>query len=132
MTTQSDQGPAAGGGVGEAGGGYDPKAEAGSRKTPLRLLPRVALEEEAWAFAHGAKKYGAWNWREPGRRPKATVYAEAAMRHLLAWLDGEDLDEESGRSHLAHARAGLGILLDAKARGTMEDDRPLYKDYPGF
>ncbi len=123
MTTLNDQGPAAGARDGGAGG-WDPKAEAGGRKTPLRLLPRAALEEESWALAHGAKKYGAWNWREPGRRPRAMVYAEAAMRHLIAWMDGEDLDEESGRSHLAHARAGLGILLDAIDRGRLEDDRP--------
>lgn len=120
--TADVQGPATGGGVGLTGS-WDPKAEAGSLKVPLRLLPRVAMEEEAWALAHGARKYGAWNWREPGRRPRATVYGEAVLRHVLAWMDGENLDEESGRSHLAHARAGLGILLDAMSKGTMDDDR---------
>jgi len=123
--TDDVTGPAAGGGVDGAGGSWDPKAEAGSRKTPLRLLPRVALEEEAWALELGARKYGEWNWREADRRPRATVYGEAVLRHVIAWMDGENLDEESGRSHLAHARAGLGILLDAMARGTMEDDRSL-------
>lgn len=124
MTTPSDQGPAAGRGDGGAGQGWDPKAEAGARKTPLRLIPPAAMREEAWAFELGARKYGAFNWRLEGRRPRASVYYEAVLRHVTAWYDGEDVDAESGRSHLAHARAGLGILLDAIDRGRLEDDRP--------
>jgi len=42
----------------------------------------------------------------------------------LQWFDGEDHDSESGISHLAHARACLGILLDALAVDTCIDDRP--------
>jgi hypothetical protein len=43
---------------------------------------------------------------------------------LAQWLDGQDDDSESGVSHLAHARACLGILLDAIATGHLVDDRP--------
>jgi len=45
------------------------------------------------------------------------------MRHLMTWQDGEDYDE-SGAHHLAHARACLGILLDAEDVGKLVDDRP--------
>ena len=48
----------------------------------------------------------------------------AARRHLLQWFDGQDDDSESGVSHLAHARACLGILIDALATGHLVDDRP--------
>lgn len=70
----------------------------------------------------GAEKYGAWNWRS--HDVSARVYVGAAMRHLMQWMDGHDTDSESGASHLAHALACLGILLDAQSLGKMVDDRP--------
>ena len=45
------------------------------------------------------------------------------MRHLNAWRDGEDLDPESGLSHIAHIATSCNILLDAAACGTLQDDR---------
>ena len=73
-------------------------------------------------MGHRARKYGPFNWRSTN--VKATVYVAAARRHLAQWLDGQDDDRESGMSHLAHARACLGILLDASATGHLVDDRP--------
>jgi hypothetical protein len=43
---------------------------------------------------------------------------------MNAWWDGQDIDPESGQSHLAHVRANMGILLDAEANGCLQDDRP--------
>lgn len=99
----------------------DPKGEAGRLKCPLHLLPPVGMEEAAWAHLLGAEKYGAWNWRDT--KVRASVYVAAAMRHLNAWRDGQDNDHESGRSHLGHAMACFNIILDAKAHGTLIDDR---------
>jgi hypothetical protein len=45
------------------------------------------------------------------------------MRHLNAWRDGEDLDPESGISHLAHIACSCNILLDADYCDTLQDDR---------
>lgn len=100
----------------------NPKSAEGAKKAQLHLVPGSALVAEAGVFQLGAKKYGAFNWRE--RSVAATVYQSAALRHLLSWFDGEDIDPESGQSHLAHARACLGILLDAAACGNLIDDRP--------
>lgn len=50
--------------------------------------------------------------------------AEAFLRTLNLWRDGQDLDEESNRSHLAHIITNCNILLDAKHHGTLHDDRP--------
>ena len=100
----------------------NPKDRVGASKPPLHLIPPAAEIAEAVVMGLGASKYGPYNWRSAN--VKATVYISAARRHLAQWLDGEDDDPESGVSHLAHARACLGILLDALATEHLVDDRP--------
>jgi hypothetical protein len=100
----------------------NPKTAYGVQKAPLHLIPPPALLALAGVMGLGAKKYGAYNWRE--HTVSASVYQAAAMRHLLAWWDGESVDPESGQSHLAHAMACLAIVLDAEAHGKLNDDRP--------
>lgn len=102
--------------------GRNLKDQIGETKPPLHLIPPAAEVLEAVVMGLGARKYGPFNWRSA--QVRATVYIAAAKRHLAQWLDGESLDTESGVSHLAHARACLGILLDAQATGNMVDDRP--------
>lgn len=99
----------------------DPKGEAGAKKTPLQLLPPYALAQTALAHAEGAKKYGHWNWRT--NKVCATTYIGAILRHLTAWQDGEDIDADSGLSHIAKIGACCNILLDAGYCGTLVDDR---------
>ena len=99
----------------------DPKGEAGSLKVPLWLVPPEASKQAALVHAHGAKKYGAFNWRST--RVCASTYISALLRHFDSWRDGEDNDPESGLSHLAHVAANVNILLDAAACGVLEDDR---------
>jgi hypothetical protein len=99
----------------------DPKGEAGSKKAPMWLLPPVALEQTAWVHKLGNEKYGPFNWRATG--VCATTYVSAILRHLNAWRDGEDLDPESGISHIAHIATSCNILMDAEACGTLQDDR---------
>jgi hypothetical protein len=101
----------------------NPKTVHGVRKTPMHLIPPPALEAEAWVFGLGAEKYGPYNWRE--HKVSASVYQAAALRHLMAWWERQDTDPESGQSHLAHARACLGIVLDAEKHGKLNDDRPV-------
>lgn len=100
----------------------NPKDAIGVTKAPLHLVPSVAIAMEAEAMRDGARKYGPYNWRE--HEVAATVYISAAERHLRSWLDGEECAEDSGVHHLAHARACLGILLDAVECGKLSDDRP--------
>lgn len=100
----------------------NPKDRVGAHKPPLHLIPPAAELLESMVMALGAKKYGAFNWRTSS--VKASIYVAAARRHLLQWFDGQDDDPESGVSHLAHARACLGILLDAIATNHLVDDRP--------
>lgn len=99
----------------------DPKGQAGSLKAPLGLVPPHAMEQTAWVHKLGADKYGPWNWRETG--VCASTYVNAILRHLNAWRDGEDLDPESGISHLAHVACSANILMDAGYCGKLQDDR---------
>ena len=100
----------------------NPKDRIGETKPPLHLIPPAVEILEAVVMGLRAKKYGPFNWRSANVR--ATIYISAAKRHIAQWLDGQDDDPESGVSHLAHARACLGILLDAQATGHLVDDRP--------
>lgn len=102
--------------------GENPKDRIGKTKPNLALIPPAAVIVESLAMQLGADKYGSYNWRE--KKVQAMVYVAATMRHLSQWLDREDTDSESGASHLGHARACLGILLDAEATGNLVDDRP--------
>ena len=99
----------------------NPKEEAGRKKCPLQLLPPAAMRETANALGHGAEKYSQWNFRGAGIN--ATTYIGACYRHLSAWADGEDLDPESGLSHIAHISACCAILLDCMHTRMMNDDR---------
>jgi hypothetical protein len=52
-----------------------------------------------------------------------TEYSDAAMRHLISWQNGQNLDAESGRSHLAHVVCCCLILIWYEIRGVGRDDR---------
>ncbi len=92
------------------------------RKVPFQTLPMAVLAEMAVAHGEGAAKYGPHNWREG--RVIASTYYGAAMRHLCAWIEGEDLDPDSGLSHLTKAMTSLAVLRDAQIQDTAIDDRP--------
>ena len=100
----------------------NPKDRIGVTKPNLDLIPPAAEILEAGVMRLGAEKYGPFNWRE--KRIRTSIYVAAARRHLAQWQDGEDLDAESSLPHLAHARACLGILLDAVSLDRVIDDRP--------
>lgn len=89
-------------------------------KAPLGLISRTAQIEEARVLAFGAEKYARHNWRK-GMEWSRLV--DAALRHLTAWNEGEDVDPETGISHLAHARCDLGFLIEYQAKQLGTDDR---------
>lgn len=89
-------------------------------KPPMSLLDRKWLEGTADVLAFGAQKYAAHNWR------KGISYsrlADAALRHLMAFVDGEDTDPESGLPHLHHASCCLMFLSNMSATRPDLDDR---------
>lgn len=89
-------------------------------KPDLSLNPRIALEEMAHAFMLGEKKYGRYNYCKGMEASRLTA---AAIRHITTWFDGEDLDPETGHSHLGNALACLAMILRQKELGTLKDNR---------
>lgn len=100
----------------------NPKDKIGSRKINFHLIPCEVLGEVSLAMLEGAKKYGQANWRKIG--VQYSVYYDACLRHLMAWFEGEDIDPDSGLSHITKAIAGLIILRDSMFIGNAIDDRP--------
>lgn len=99
----------------------NPKDPFGVRKAPMSTVPAPVLAEIGVAMLEGSCKYGRHNYRACGVR--ASVYYDAAMRHLMAWWEGEDIDPDSGMSHITKAMSSLVVLRDAMIRGMVEDDR---------
>jgi len=100
----------------------NPKAIHGRAKPSLALMPAAAMIEAAGVFQLGADKYGPFNWRKDP--VEAMTYANAALRHIASWIDGNDNDAESGEHELAHAMCCMAIVLDARANDKLIDDRP--------
>ena len=89
-------------------------------KNRLDLLPVEALLEIGKVLTFGAQKYSDENWRQGCAWSR---YYAAAQRHLYAWKYGDDLDEDSGLSHLAHANCCILFLLTSSLLGLGTDDR---------
>lgn len=100
----------------------NPKDLHGVKKAPIAYVPSAAVIHESMAFREGARKYDAYNWRT--NRVVLMIYLSAALRHLYAFMDGEDYDPESRVHNLGCARACLGIILDGLHVGNILDDRP--------
>lgn len=68
----------------------------------------------------GAKKYGRDNFKKTGFNYTRSI--AAAMRHILAYLNGEDNDPESGLSHLGHAVCSIEhAIYDSKHHPELDD-----------
>lgn len=101
----------------------NPKDALGIRKVPLSCIPVRVLWRVGLAMLEGAAKYGRHNYRGAGVR--ASVYFDAVVaRHLFPWWEGEDVDKDSGLSHIDKAIAGLMVLRDSMLQGNWTDDRP--------
>jgi len=105
----------------------NPKDAIGRDKIPLHLWPTTATALGSMALLDGACKYGRSNYRAIGVR--ASIYYDAAMRHMSRWFEGETVDHDSGLPHLAHALACMAILVDAEAAGKLNDDRMIAGGY---
>lgn len=100
----------------------NPKDMVGVRKVPMSTVPANVLAEVGVAMLEGASKYGRHNYRAVGVR--GSVYYDGTMRHLMDWWEGQDLDPDSGMSHITKAITSLIVLRDAMIQGKFTDDRP--------
>jgi hypothetical protein len=100
----------------------NPKDAIGVSKAPMSTVPANVLSELGVAMLEGTAKYGRHNYRAAGVR--TSVYYDATMRHLMSFWEGEDVDPDSGLSHITKAIASLTVLRDAQMQGMATDDRP--------
>ena len=88
-----------------------PKPEAfkkfDSGKTDFTMTPWESVEDMLAVMEFGKEKYGRDNWKEC-KEPER--FSAAAIRHLVAHMKGEHVDEESGLNHLAHAMCCVNML----------------------
>lgn len=100
----------------------NPKDAVGIKKAPMSTVSAAVMAEVGVAMMEGALKYGRHNYRGVGVR--ASVYYDATMRHMFSWWEGEDIDPDSGLSHVTKAITSLTVLRDAMIQNMVEDDRP--------
>lgn len=86
-----------------------------------RNLPWKALTEVSKVLTFGANKYSPYNWQKGFNWSRIE---SACKRHIIAWQSGEELDPETGLSHLAHAVCNLLFLVHFEVTNIGEDDRP--------
>lgn len=94
-------------------------------KPRMELLSTIWLVGVAKVLTLGALKYHDDNWRL-GLSQRRVL--GAALRHLFSYLDGEDLDPETGLSHLDHASCELMFARELRETRPEMDDR--YKSNP--
>lgn len=73
------------------------------------LVPPHAIKAIADVLTYGADKYAPNSWQTVS--DGETRYTAAMMRHFEAYREGEELDPETGKSHLSHCLCNLTFLL---------------------
>jgi hypothetical protein len=100
----------------------NPKDAIGIRKIPASTRSAAVDAEVGVGMMEGSMKYGRHNYRVAGVR--ASVYYDATQRHLTRFWEGEDIDPDSGLSHITKAICSLYVLRDAMINNMWVDDRP--------
>ena len=89
-------------------------------KVRYDLIDSYALDELTKIYTFGSKKYADNNWRKGFKWGR--IFG-ALMRHSWAFWRGEELDEESGLPHMAHAAWCCFTLMNFSKFKIGEDDR---------
>lgn len=95
--------------------------EKGRKPARFELIPSDSLFCVAEVYGSGADKYADRNWEQG---VDYSLMFGAMQRHLWAWWAGENLDPESGLSHLGHAAFHVLGLLHLQHTHPECDDRP--------
>lgn len=104
------------------------EAKADKGKPRPTLVPVSLIRAVTAIREYGCAKYhDPENWRkvEPQR------YIDAAYRHWLAYLDGEERDEESGLPHLWHLACNIAFLIEMdieKKRNSFSEKLKKYEE----
>jgi hypothetical protein len=99
----------------------DTGGQKGKKTARFDLIPVSALWQIAEHYGRGAEKYEDRNWE---RGYSWSLSYAALCRHLFAWWNGEDIDEETGSHHLAAVAFHALALLTFAETHPEKDDRP--------
>ena len=92
----------------------------GKAKLSYILLGRAAVEGESFIWEGGAVKYEKGNWLKCA---PYTEVSDSLLRHLCAFLNGEDVDPESKRPHVDHIQCNAKMLAQSFHTRKDLDDR---------
>lgn len=76
-------------------------------KLQWSMVDFKSLEDMVRVLEFGAKKYSRNNWK---KGLKTTEIVDSMLRHIYAYLDGEDVDPESGINHTGHIMCNAMFL----------------------
>ena len=105
----------------------NPKAANGAAKLPLHLWSPLATAYGSVALENGGLRYGYGNYK--ATPVKMSIYLAAMLRHIYAFMENQEFDEVDGTPHLGAILANCAIILEARAVGTLVDDRPITGGY---
>jgi hypothetical protein len=95
-------------------------------KLQWSLVDFDSLEGLVRVLEAGAKKYSKNNWR---KGMPVTQVSESLMRHLFAFLGGENVDPESGCRHISHVMCNAMFLEYILREKPHFDDRENSVDF---
>lgn len=78
-----------------------------TNKNKLSLIEPTFIDGLGQVLTYGANKYAKDNWKQCDDIDR---YKDALLRHLYAYLGGEDKDSESGLDHLDHVSANVMFI----------------------
>ena len=90
-----------------------------SGKLEWSLVDFDSLEGLVRVLEYGKDKYARHNWK---KGMPVTQVTESLMRHLFAYLGGEDVDPESGCRHISH------VMCNAMFIEYIMREKPHYDD----
>ena len=89
------------------------------------LVPFSSLAYLVEVLMFGAEKYSDHNWK---KGLPFNEICESLIRHLTSFMEGEDMDPESGLHHLGHVMANVVFLTwMVQNRPDLDDRIPNYK-----
>lgn len=89
-------------------------------KPRLDLIPANAINDLGRVLSAGQRKYGERNWE---RGMKWSRVSGPLLRHMNAFMSGEDYDPETGELHIAHVLCNAAFLSEYYRTFPQGDDR---------